>query len=140
MPFVIDIDPIAFSLLGLQLRWYGIVVASAAAVAVWSALREGRRRGIAAGTISDAGMWVGVAALVGGRALYVVQNELGTLVEDPAHVFMVWNGGLSFYRGLFGALLALVVFARRRGIAVLPLLDVAAPAAAIGQAIGISAA
>lgn len=136
MPFVIDIDPVAFRLLGIELRWYGIVIAVGAAVAVWVARRESRRRGIAPETVTDAAVWVGAAALVGGRALYVVQNELGTLAADPAHVAMVWMGGLSFYGALIGALLALAVFARRRGLAVLPLLDIAAPAAAIGQAIG----
>ena len=136
MPFVIDIDPIAFSVLGLHVRWYGIIVVAAAAVAVWLTMREARRRGIGSETVSDAAIWAAVAALVGGRALYVVQNDLGTLGENPAHLFMVWNGGLSFYGGLLGALLALLVFARRSGIALLPLLDVAAPAAAIGQAIG----
>ena len=136
MPFVIDIDPVAFTLLGIEVRWYGILIAVAVAVAVWVARREGRRRGIAPETVADAALWVGAAALLGGRALYVVQNELGTLAADPSHVVMVWMGGLSFYGALIGALLALAVIARRQGIRFLILLDVAAPAAAIGQAIG----
>lgn len=49
---------------------------------------------------------------------------------------MVWMGGLSFYGGLIGALLVLVVFAPRRSLPLLAVFDVAAPAAAIGQAIG----
>jgi hypothetical protein len=28
MPFVLDLDPVAFSVLGLHVRWYGIIVAS----------------------------------------------------------------------------------------------------------------
>ena len=136
MPFVIDIDPVAFALFGIPIRWYGLVVVVAAAVAVWVAQREARRRGIAPGVVSDAVIWVGAAALVGGRILYVVQNELGSLANHPAHVLMVWMGGLSFYGGLIGAILALVLFARRRALSLLTLFDVAAPAAAIGQAIG----
>jgi prolipoprotein diacylglyceryl transferase len=136
MPFVIDLDPVAFRPFGIELRWYGIVVAVAAATAVWLAQRDARRRGIPPGTIADAAIWVGAAALVGGRVLYVIQNELGSLVADPAHLAMVWMGGLSFYGALIGALLALAVIARQRGLALPVLLDVAAPAAAIGQAIG----
>ncbi|MBI2778118.1 MAG: prolipoprotein diacylglyceryl transferase [Chloroflexi bacterium] len=136
MPFVIDVDPVAFRLFGLDLRWYGIVIAVAAATALWVAQREARRRGIAPGIIGDAALWVGGAALVGGRVLYVIQNELGTLASDPAHVAMVWMGGLSFYGALGGALLALAVIARQQGLRLAVLLDVAAPAAAIGQAIG----
>ena len=136
MPFVIDIDPVAFSLLGISVRWYGLILVVAAAVAIWLAQREGRRRGIEPGVVSDAVIWVAGAALVGGRILYVLQNELGTLAEHPVHLLMVWMGGLSFYGGLIGALIALVVFARRRGLSVVAVFDVAAPAAAIGQAIG----
>ena len=136
MPFVIDIDPVAFTVLGFQVRWYGLILVVAVAVAFWLAQREGRRRGIGPEIVSDGAIWVGVAALVGGRVLYVFQNELGTIAEHPTHVFMVWMGGLSFYGGLLGALIALVVFTRRRGIPLLPVLDVAAPVAAIGQAIG----
>lgn len=136
MPFVIDLDPVAFSVLGFHVRWYGIIIATAAAVAVWLAMREARRRGIVPETISDAAIWVGVAGLLGGRVLYVVQNDLGRLAADPLHLFAVWDGGLSFYGALLAAVVALVVFARRSRMAVLPLLDVAAPAAAAGQAIG----
>lgn len=136
MPFVIDIDPIAVTLLGIPIRWYGLILVVGAAVAIWLAQREARRRGIAAAVVSDAVIWVGLAALVGGRLLYVIQNELGSLASHPAHILMVWMGGLSFYGGLIAGLLALVVFAWRRGLPVLAVLDVAAPAAAIGQAIG----
>ena len=83
MPFVIDLDPVAFSLFGIPVRWYGLILVGAAAVAIWLAQREGRRRGIEAQVVSDAVIWVGGAALVGGRVLYVVQNELGSLAEHP---------------------------------------------------------
>lgn len=136
MPFVIDLDPVAFNVLGIPVRWYGLILAVAAAVAIWLAQREGHRRGIAPQVVSDAVIWVGGAALIGGRVLYVVQNELGSLAEHPTHLLMVWMGGLSFYGGLIGALLALLVFARRRGLPLLTVFDIAAPAAAIGQAIG----
>ena len=136
MPFVIDIDPVAIQLAGIPVRWYGIILVAAAWTAIWLAQREALRRGIRSEIAWDGAVWVGVAALVGGRALYVIQNELPTLAEHPAHVLMVWMGGLSFYGGLIGAIIAIVLFARRRGIPLLTALDVAAPGAAIGQAIG----
>ncbi|MBI2763688.1 MAG: prolipoprotein diacylglyceryl transferase [Chloroflexi bacterium] len=136
MPLVIDIDPVAFSILGFPIRWYGLILVAAASVAIWFAQREARRRGIDAQTVSDAAVVAGAAALVGGRLLYVLQNELSSIADHPTHILMVWMGGLSFYGGLIGALLALAVFARRRGLAIRTVFDIAAPAAAIGQAIG----
>ena len=136
MPLVIDIDPVAFTLLGFPVRWYSLVLIAAAAVAIWLTLREGRRRGIGGETVSDAIVWIAAAALVGSRALYVVQNELGTIADDPLHALMIWQGGLSFYGGLVAAIGALVIFSRRRGLPFLLVADIAAPAAALGQAIG----
>lgn len=136
MPFVIDVDPVAYSLFGFPIRWYGLILVAAVAIAIWLAQCEGVRRGLAARDISDGAIWVGVSALVGGRLLYVLQNELAAVAEHPAHLVMVWMGGLSFYGGLIGGLLALVAFTRRRGIPLFTALDVAAPAAALGQAIG----
>lgn len=136
MPFVIDLDPVAFSVVGLHIRWYGIIVGAAAAVAAWLLMREARRRGMVPEMIADAALWVGVAALAGGRALYVAQTDPGLVARDPLHLAALWDGGLSFYGALLAAVVALVVFAKRRRMAVLALLDVAAPAAAVGQAIG----
>lgn len=136
MPFVIDIDPVAFSVLGIQVRWYGLILVVAIAIAVWIAQREAGRLGLSSQDVSDGAIWVGVAALAGGRLLFVLQNDLPALAEHPAHILMVWMGGLSFYGGLIGGAVALAIFARRRGIPLLAVLDVAAPAAAIGQAIG----
>ncbi|MEO5918770.1 MAG: prolipoprotein diacylglyceryl transferase [Candidatus Limnocylindrales bacterium] len=136
MPFIIDVDPVALMLLGFPIRWYGLILVLAIGIALWVAGREGRRRGLDPQLVSDATIWVAGAALVGGRALYLIQNELDSLAQHPAHFLMIWMGGLSFYGGLIGALIALALFARRRGMPVLVALDVAAPAAAIGQALG----
>lgn len=136
MPFVIDIDPVAFRLAGIDIRWYGITLLVAILVATAVASTEARRRRLPDGITSDAAIWVALGALVGGRALYVLQNGIPGLASHPAHILMVWMGGLSFYGGLVLGLVALVAFARTRGVSWLVALDVAAPAAAIGQAIG----
>ena len=136
MAFVIDVDPVAFRVAGLDIRWYGLTLAIAMLVAYAVADHEARRRRLPASIVADAVTWVAIAALAGGRLLYMLQNGLPDLAEHPAHVFMVWTGGLSFYGGLVAGLLAIVALARRRGIDWLTALDVAAPAAAIGQAIG----
>lgn len=136
MPFVIDIDPVDFDLFGIPVRWYGIIVGGAALVAVWLARTEARRRGVDPELVAEAAVWVAGAALVGGRVSFVVQRELDAWIQHPIYVLLVWQGGLSFSGGLLAGLAALLVFARRRGIDLLVALDITAPAAAAGQAIG----
>jgi phosphatidylglycerol:prolipoprotein diacylglycerol transferase len=58
VPVVIDIDPVPFSLLGIPIRWYGLILIGAIAVAIWLAQREGRRRGIEPEVVSDGLVWV----------------------------------------------------------------------------------
>ena len=112
----IGLDPVAFTLLGIPIRWYGILVALAILVAVAIARAGARRAGLAVGPVEDAALWVGASALVGGRALYVLQNGLPDVAAHPLHVFAIWQGGLSFYGGLLTGLLGLAVWARRRGV------------------------
>ncbi len=136
MPFVIDIDPVAFRVAGVDIRWYGLTLVLAMLVASAVADHEARRRRLPGGVVADAVLWVAVASLAGGRLLYALQNGLPDLAAHPVHLLMVWTGGLSFYGGLVAGASALVVFARRRGVGWMSALDVAAPAAAVGQAIG----
>jgi phosphatidylglycerol:prolipoprotein diacylglycerol transferase len=136
MPFIIDVNPVIASLGGFAIRWYSLTLLAAAAVAILVFNHEARRKQLDERATLDGIWWVAIAAIVGGRVLYELQNDLPMLGADPFHVLMVWQGGLSFYGGLIAAVLAIVVFARRRGLPLWPVLDAAAPAAAIGQAIG----
>ena len=68
--------------------------------------------------------------------MYIVQNELADLAANPLHALAIWHGGLSFYGGLVAGLVGLAVWARRQRISFGMAADIAAPAAAAGQAIG----
>jgi phosphatidylglycerol:prolipoprotein diacylglycerol transferase len=132
----LGLDPVAFFILSFPVRWYGLFAAASIAVAYIVARSLARRRGIPDSVVGDGAVWVGVAALVGGRALYLAQNELPNLAMHPLHLFAIWHGGLSFYGGLIAALVALWVFSRRRGLTFGVTADVVAPSAAVGQAVG----
>lgn len=136
MTIPIDLDPVALSLFGLDVRWYGITAIAAIAIAVVIVRRGAVRAGIPVALVEDGAIWVGVAALVGGRALYLIQNELPDLAAHPLHALAIWHGGLSFYGGLIAGLVALWVFARRRGLEFGLIADLVAPAVAAGQAVG----
>lgn len=136
MPFTIDVNPILASFGGMAIRWYSLTLLAAAGVAIVVFMHEARRKGLDERAMQDGIWWVAIAAIVGGRVLYELQNDLPMLGADPLHVFMVWEGGLSFYGGLIAAIVTIAVFARLRGVSLWPVLDAAAPAAAIGQAVG----
>jgi len=132
----IGLDPVALSLGGLEIRWYGIFVALSIAVALLIARAGARRAGLSTALVDDGALWVGVSALIGGRVLYLFQNELPDLAAHPLHAFAIWHGGLSFYGGLVAGLVGLALWARHRGVSFGLAADVVAPAVAAGQAVG----
>lgn len=81
---------------------------------------------------------MGFAALVGGvvgaRLYFVVQNYSSVKHDLLGELFS--GSGLVWYGGLIGGALAVVLWARYRGLLGLTLLDLAAPALALGYAIG----
>jgi phosphatidylglycerol:prolipoprotein diacylglycerol transferase len=132
----IGLDPVAFSLGGIEIRWYGIFVALSILTALLIARAGARRAGLSTALVDDGALWVGACALIGGRLLYLVQNELPDLAAHPLHAFAIWQGGLSFYGGLVAGLVGLVLWARHRGVVFGIAADVVAPAVAAGQAVG----
>lgn len=126
---------ICFTLGPLTIRWYGVMMALGfmAALASWTWL--GRRRGLDSAACSDLLVWVMVAGIVGARALYVLQ-EWPHYAAHPLAILRVDQGGLVFYGGFLGAVAALVLYARRRGMPVLALFDFATTALPLGHVFG----
>jgi phosphatidylglycerol---prolipoprotein diacylglyceryl transferase len=81
-------------------------------------------------------VWCALGVVVGGRLGHVLFWESARYISDPLQLFKVWQGGMSFHGGLIGAMLAMALFAWKRGLPVLALFDVAALVAPIGLFLG----
>ncbi len=128
---------IAFSIGGLAVYWYGILVAAGFLVGLWTASRRAPEAGLAPTTVADLGPWLVVGALVGARLWYVWSYWEEDFAARPLwQIFNFRAGGLVFYGGLVGATLAAVLFARARRVPLAPLGDALAPSIALGHAFG----
>ena len=103
--------------------------------AIALALREARREGEDANKILDLCFYVLVAAIVGSRILYVLVNW-SDFRHDPFEIVRIWHGGLVFYGGFIGALIAVLWYIRRKGLPLLKTADIMAPSIAFGQFVG----
>lgn len=119
----------------LQLRAYGVMIAIGVVVAVAIARRRWVATGGAPDDVAAVAMWAVPAGLVGAR-LYHVATDWPRFQGRWLHAFAVWEGGLGIPGGLAAGVLVGVWAARRRGLAVAPLLDAVAPAIPVAQAIG----
>ncbi len=125
---------------GLPIRGYGVMLTLALVLAVASAVRLAQAQGIHPEIVLSLAVWIGVAGIVGARALYVIEYwdsyRRATWAATLAEILKVHQGGLVVFGGLIGAAVAFGIFAWRHGLPALALADVAAPALALGQAIG----
>jgi phosphatidylglycerol:prolipoprotein diacylglycerol transferase len=132
--------------LRLPLHTYGLLIAAAFLVGIWLAQREARRRGQDPERIADLAFWILVAALVGSRVYFILVNwgdYVGPgrfLVETPVgripRLLAVWEGGLVFYGGFIGAVIAAVWYMRRHGMPFLAHADSMIPSVAFGHFLG----
>jgi phosphatidylglycerol:prolipoprotein diacylglycerol transferase len=131
------VHPIAFELGSLRIHWYGILIAAGFLAGVWTAGRRGLRNGLDPSHTSDLAMWLLIGAIVGARALHVISYWREEFAGHPiTDIFMIQRGGLVFYGGLIGAVLAGAVFMRVKKLPFFKLADALAPSIALGSAFG----
>ena len=135
-------DPIALQLGPLAIHWYGLMylVAFAAFYALgrWRVTRtfHGRTTGMTAADVEDLLFHGVLGVVIGGRLGYVLFYKPAYYLQHPLEAFAVWQGGMSFHGGLIGVALACWIFARRRSMSYLSLMDFVSPLVPLGLAAG----
>src|SRR5438270_6350328 len=114
---------------------YGILIAVAFLAAMQLAGRAARRAGLDRERVMDLCFWILLAAMVGSRVLFIVVNW-DEYARNPADIFAIWKGGLVFYGGFIGAVLASIWHMRKHQMSFFPYADAIIPSVAIGHAIG----
>jgi phosphatidylglycerol:prolipoprotein diacylglycerol transferase len=137
------IDPIAISIGPLAIRWYALAYVAgllggwfyakrlAAKADLWGGLKKPKPI-----DVDDLIVWVALGVVLGGRIGYVLFYNLESYLSQPLEILAVWRGGMSFHGGFLGAVLAIVLFARSRGLNPLAMLDMAAVVTPIGLFFG----
>jgi phosphatidylglycerol---prolipoprotein diacylglyceryl transferase len=137
------IDPIAISIGPIAIRWYALAYVVgllggwfyakrlAAKADLWGGLKQPKPI-----DVDDLIVWVALGVVLGGRIGYVLFYNLGSYLSQPLEILAVWRGGMSFHGGFLGAVLAIVLFARARGLNPLAMLDMAAVVTPIGLFFG----
>jgi phosphatidylglycerol:prolipoprotein diacylglycerol transferase len=131
------VDKVAFNIGPLPVHWFGLLVAAAFLVGLWTASRRAARDGLAPEKISDAGVWLILGTILGARGLYVISYWNEHFAGKPwTDIFMVQQGGLVYYGGLVGATLAGVFYIRRHRLPLWKVADALAPSIALGYFVG----
>jgi phosphatidylglycerol:prolipoprotein diacylglycerol transferase len=132
------INPIAVKLGPVSIHWYGIMYLLGFAAA-WGLARSRASRPNSTWRpvdVDDFLFYAMLGVILGGRIGYVLFYGLPLWRADWLYPVKIWEGGMSFHGGLLGVLLAMTLFAWRRGRAVGDVFDFTAPLPGIGLFFG----
>lgn len=135
--WVDNLDPWATHFSGdFGIRWYGLAYLAGFLVAAWMLARSARKGKlpIKEGEVSTFILHAVMGVMIGGRLGYCLFYDARDVIHHPLEFFALWHGGMASHGGIGGLMIALWVFAHRRGMSVLPLLNVAAATGPLGIA------
>lgn len=136
MDFLLNvINPVAFQLGPIPVRWYGILIVTGIILAFVVAQKEMVKRGFHPDFLTDLLIWAVPLSIVGARVYYVI-FEWSYYKDHPGRIFQVWEGGLAIHGALIAAVTVAYIFTKKRGVSFWKVADIAAPSILIGQIIG----
>ena len=132
------LDPVAFSVGPVSVRWYGIAYLLGFVLGGVLLLRQARRWKLDL-TADDAlnimtGVCLGI--IVGARLGYVLFYGAGYYLQNPLAVFALNEGGMSFHGGLVGAIVGGSIVCRTSKISIPTICDIGVCVAPVGLFLG----
>ncbi|HEX3708736.1 MAG TPA: prolipoprotein diacylglyceryl transferase [Pseudolabrys sp.] len=136
-------DPVLVHLGPFAIRWYALAYITGILLG-WlyarALIRNERLWGgpapLTVIAFDDFVLWVTLGIILGGRTGYVLFYNLPHFIEHPLEIVQLWHGGMSFHGGFAGCVVAVVLFARKRGIPILSLGDLTCAVGPIGLFLG----
>ena len=136
------LNKVAFSLFGLEVRWYGILITLGMVAAFCYATYRAKQEGFTVDNIIDMGLFAVIFGLVGARLYYVfMRPDLyfradRTLWENLGEIVNIRGGGLAIYGGIIAGALTILVYCRLTKRDWRRALDMIAPGVMLAQAMG----
>lgn len=128
-------NPIAFSVFGLSIRWYGILIATGMLIAIIISNYTSKFKDINYDELLNMILISLPLGIIGARAYYVIFS-FSNYVNDPISMFDIRQGGLAIHGGVIVGLISALIYCRYKKLNFFKYADVAAPSIIIAQAIG----
>ena len=128
-------DRVAFTIFGLDVMWYGLLIGGGFLLAALIAYKRAPKHGIKPDFILDLVIWMVPAAIIGARAYYVIFSW-EDFSGDWSKIFDVRSGGLAIHGGLILCFLVGYFVCRHCKQSFIATADLAAVVIPLAQAIG----
>ena len=124
-----------FGIQGLNIAWYGVIIACGLLLGIWLATYRAKKRGWSSDLVLDFILLAVPLAIIGARAYYVA-FEWEYFSAAPTKIIAINEGGLAIYGAVIGGFLAAFLFSRAAKFPFLKLIDLVIPSLILGQAMG----
>ena len=131
----LDPSPIAFTVFGKDIFWYGIIIAFGFIKAYVYMSARCKEFGLNSDNVIDMLLWAVPIGLVCARVYYCVFNW-SLYRDDPISCLYVWEGGMAIYGGVLGGLFGLWICSKLLKIPYAVIGDLASCGVIIGQIFG----
>ena len=130
-----NIDPVAFTLFGKDIYWYGLIIAFGLILAAFICNYLGKKDNFPKDTVLDIVLLGTPIGIICARLYYVIFS-FSEYKDNLADIFKIWEGGLAIYGGIIGAVSAAYIYCRVKKLSFLRIADVCIIGVMLGQAIG----
>lgn len=128
-------NPIIFSIGGVDIRWYSVLMLTGMLITIMMVIKEAKRFNISKDFAFNLAFWVIIFGLIGARAYYVLFNY-SLYQNNLLDIFKVWEGGLAIHGGLIAGFITLFVYSKRYNINPFKMTDITVVPLLLAQAIG----
>lgn len=129
------IDPVAFHLGPIEVRWYGIIIAAGILLGYFIAQEGAKRIGLHKDALIDIIFWSAIFGFISAR-IYFVIFQWPYYAANPAEIPMIWHGGIAIHGGLIGGFITGVIICKLNNHHPLQIGDIIAPSIILAQGIG----
>ncbi|HCY9958141.1 TPA: prolipoprotein diacylglyceryl transferase [Staphylococcus aureus] len=129
------IDPVAFNLGPLSVRWYGIIIAVGILLGYFVAQRALVKAGLHKDTLVDIIFYSALFGFIAAR-IYFVIFQWPYYAENPSEIIKIWHGGIAIHGGLIGGFIAGVIVCKVKKLNPFQIGDIVAPSIILAQGIG----
>lgn len=130
------IDPVAISVFGINIYWYGLVYAIGFLLSYFFIQYFAKLEKIKKDDIEDIFFYFIILSVIGGRLFHIIFYNFSYYLENPIKILAVWEGGMSIHGGFLFGFLVLFYFSKKKRISLLKLTDIFSVPAALGLAFG----
>lgn len=125
-------NPIAFTIFGLSVHWYGLIIAFGIVMALVLSRYTAPKRGFSKDDPFEWILWMFPTAIIGARLYFLIYNN-GPWGWDS---FAIWNGGIAIYGGVIGGAVGMALYCLIRKKNFLKVADATVPCLILAQGIG----